>query len=142
VRPRLVALVASLAGAGVSIYLTAVHYSGSAPACPANPVVNCEQVLSSGYAVVAGSGVPTSAAGILWFAVSAVIAGMLLAGRSWARAQLAWSAIGLATVVYLLFVEIVQLGVICLWCTLAHVLVLTIFLVAITSAAPPHADSR
>jgi uncharacterized membrane protein len=45
--------------------------------------------------------------------------------------QLAWSAIGLVTVVYLVYVEIVLLGAVCIWCSAAHLMVLVIFLVAL-----------
>lgn len=126
-RTSLLAVALSLAGVGVSIYLTALHYSGFAPACPATGVVNCEAVLTSPYAVIAGTSVPTSAAGIAWFAISAV-----LWLRPYGRLQLAWSAVGLATVLYLVFVEIVGLGAICLWCTAAHVLVLALLLIAVS----------
>lgn len=126
-RTSLLAVALSLAGVGVSIYLTALHYSGFAPACPATGVVNCEAVLTSPYAVIAGTSVPTSAAGIAWFAISAV-----LWLRPYGRLQLAWSAVGLATVLYLVFVEIVRLGAICLWCTAAHVLVLALLLIAVS----------
>lgn len=126
-RPRLVAGVASVAGIAVSAYLTAVHYAGAVPACPANPTINCEAVLTSAYGVIAGTSVPTSVAGMVWFLISAV-----LWTRAMRWAQLAWSAIGLATVLYLVFVEIVKLGAICLWCTAAHALVVIIFIVALT----------
>jgi uncharacterized membrane protein len=126
-RLQLLAIALSVAGVAVSIYLTALHYAGFAPACPVSGPINCEAVLASPYAVVAGTSVPTSSAGIAWFAVSAAL---------WARPfgwiQLAWSAIGLLTVVYLVYVEIVRLGAICLWCTAAHVLVLAIVLIAAT----------
>jgi uncharacterized membrane protein len=128
-----VVLLASLAGLGVSVYLTVVHYSTIPLACPTGAVLSCEQVLSSRFAVIGGSGLPTSAAGIAWFTISAglAIAVLRTSRPRLRRIQLAWSAIGLATVVYLLFVEIVQLGAICLWCTAAHVLVLLIFLIAL-----------
>lgn len=124
---KVVALAASVAGIAISIYLTALHYAGVVPACPVSGPVNCEAVLSSSYAVIAGTAIPTSAAGIAWFAVSAV-----LWLRPFGRIQLAWSAIGLLTVLYLVFIEIVQLGAICMWCTAAHVLVGTIFLIAVS----------
>lgn len=124
--PR-VALLASLAGLAISIYLTVVHYSTIPLACPASGVVNCEQVLTSRYAVILDSGVPTSAAGIVWFVVSAGLA--LLRRR---RAQLVWSSIGLATGLFLVYVEIVQIGAVCIWCTAAHAMVLLIFLIALS----------
>ena len=126
-RPQIVAVLVSLAGVAVSIYLTLLHYAGVVPGCPVAGPVNCEAVLSSPYALIAGLPVPTSAAGIVWFGVSAVL---------WTRPlrwiHLAWSALGLATVLYLVFVEIVRLGVICLWCSAAHVLVILIVLITLT----------
>jgi uncharacterized membrane protein len=121
------ALAASVAGIAVSAYLTTVHYAGAPLACPSGGTINCEVVLSSSYGVIAGTGVPTSLAGIVWFGVSAA-----LWTRRLPRAQLAWSAAGTITVLYLVFVEIVLLGTICLWCTAAHVLVVTIFLVTLS----------
>ncbi len=119
--------VLSVAGVAVSIYLTVLHYAGVVPACPASGPVNCEAVLSSSYAVIAGTAIPTSAAGIAWFVVSAV-----LWTRRFSWVQLAWSVIGALTVIYLLFIEIVRLGAICLWCTAAHVLTVAILLIALT----------
>jgi len=126
-RVQLVAVLVSLAGVGVSIYLTILHYAGAVPGCPVTGTINCEAVLSSPYALIAGLPVPTSAAGIAWFGVSAVL---------WTR-QLhwmhpVWAVIGLLTVVYLVFIEIVRVGAICLWCTAAHVLVVAIVLITVT----------
>ena len=126
-RLQVLAIALSVAGLAVSIYLTVLHFIGFAPACPATGQVNCEAVLSSPYAVIAGTTVPTSAAGIAWFAVSAV-----LWLRGFGRVQLAWSVLGLVTVLYLVFVEIVRIGAICLWCTAAHVLVVAVLLIGLT----------
>src|SRR5438874_7324933 len=126
-RLQVLAIALSVAGIAVSIYLTVLHFIGFAPACPATGPVNCEAVLSSPYAVIAGTTVPTSAAGIAWFALSAV-----LWVRGFGRVLLAWSVLGLVTVLYLVFVEIVRIGAICLWCTAAHVLVLAVLLIALT----------
>jgi len=43
-------------------------------------------------------------------------------------------AVGLVTVLLLVYIEIVQLGAVCIWCSAAHVLVLSIFLIALTRA--------
>ena len=127
-RLQLSALLVSLAGVAVSVYLTLLHYAGVVPGCPVTGPINCEAVLSSSYAVIGGTAVPTSAAGIAWFGISA-----LLWTRPAGRAHLVWSALGLATVLYLVFIEIVRLGVICLWCTASHVLVVAIVLIALAS---------
>lgn len=131
-RWQLLALAAGVAGLGVSIYLTLLHYSSIPIACPATAQINCEQVLSSAYGVIGGSAVPTSAAGIVWFAVSALLAAGRLSGRAGlAWPQLAWSVLGLLTALFLVYVEIVQLGAVCIWCSSAHVLVLLIFLISL-----------
>ena len=116
---RLVVIGAALAGIGVSVYLTVVHANAGALVCSTSGVVNCERVLSSAYGTILGTPVPTSAAGIVWFAVSGALA------YSWRRdALLAWSALGLVTVLYLIYVEIDRVGAVCVWCTAAHALVL------------------
>ena len=124
---RTLAIAAGLAGVAVSIYLTIFHFVGLIPACPVTSRINCEVVLSSSYGVIAGTPVPTSAAGIVWFGIA-----VALWLRPFGWMQLAWSAVGLLTVMYFIYVEIVPLGAICLWCTAAHVLVLVIFLIALT----------
>ena len=126
--------IASLAGLSISVYLTAVHYTGVPLACTTSGAINCELVLSSPYSVIAGSGLPTSAAGIVWFAGSAALATLIWAGRGAplaSRLQLAWSGLGLLTVIGLLFIEIVVLGAICIWCTAAHSLVVAIFVMVL-----------
>jgi uncharacterized membrane protein len=136
-RLQALVFVAALAGLGVSAYLTVVHYTSVPLVCTTSGAINCEQVLSSPYAVIAGTTLPTSAAGILWFTVTAVAAAMRWASSTShvvARLQLAWSAIGLVTVVGLVFIEIVALGAICIWCSAAHVLVIAIFLLSLASA--------
>jgi len=122
----MLAVLASVAGLAISVYLTVVHFSTIPLACPANAVVNCEQVLTSPYAVIAGTALPTSAAGIVWFAISA---GLALSRRR--RALLACASIGLVAALLLVYVEIVQLGAVCIWCTAAHAMVLLIFLIAL-----------
>jgi uncharacterized membrane protein len=127
-------LVLGLAGLGVSAYLTAVHYTSVPLVCSTGGAINCELVLSSQYAVIAGTTVPTSAAGIVWFLASTMLAGLRLVRPETPlliRLQLAWSVIGLVTVVGLVFIEIVVLGAICIWCTAAHALVLAIFLLTL-----------
>lgn len=126
-RLQVVAIGASVAGIAVSIYLTVLHYTGFAPACPVSGPINCEVVLSSVYAVIPGTSIPTSVAGIVWFAVSA-----LLWTRPFGQFHLGWATAGLLAVIYLVFIEIVRLGAICLWCTVAHLLVLGILLIAVT----------
>lgn len=130
--------VAGVAGIAISAYLTAVHYAAAPLACSASGAVDCARVVGSAYGTIGGSGLPTSAAGIVWFAVSGALAVLRLRRPSLtaaARLQLAWSLAGLVVVVFLVFVELVRLGSICAWCSGAHVLVLLSFVLG--SLVPP-----
>jgi uncharacterized membrane protein len=126
----------ALSGLAVSAYLTAVHYDAAVPlACSQTGLVNCEQVVTSPESV--WFGLPVAAWGLVWFAVMLALslprptAGLL-------RAATAWSLVGGAAVVYLVYAELVLIGRICLWCTAVHVIVLAIVALQ-TLAAPPAA---
>ena len=124
---------AGLLGIAISCYLTLVHYSGAPLACGASGAVDCARVVGSGYGTILGSGVPTAAAGVLWFAGSIALAAVRLRvpGSPWAwRLQIAWCLAGLLVVVSLVFIEVVRLGSICLWCSGAHALVLCTFVLS------------
>ena len=152
--PDLAALVAmALVGLAISVYLTTVHYAHVPLLCSAGGVVNCAQVTTSTYSVVPGTQIPITIPGMLWFLVSGGLASA--AWRMQARtgvaparlglAHLGWGAIGLVSVLYLVYVEIVRLHAICEWCTAVHVLTLLTFLVALyrvqqLPAPTPHTD--
>src|SRR6266567_4204408 len=67
-------LVLSLIGAGISIYLTSVHYENVPLLCSTSGLIDCSRVLSSTYSVVPGTTVPISVPGLLWCIVSASLA--------------------------------------------------------------------
>ncbi len=76
------------------------------------------------------------ASGLGWCVVGAALAisGLYLGPElRWIRVtQFAWALLGMLTVLYLVYVEIVRLRTICAWCTAFHVLILVMFLVTIT----------
>jgi uncharacterized membrane protein len=126
----------SLIGTAIAIYLTIVHYNTHVTlVCSSSGLVNCEQVLSSMYASIPDSSIPVSIAGILWSVIGAGLAA--LAWLVWPEkhivriAELTWAAIGMLTVFYLIYVEIVLLHTICAWCTAVHVIVLLYLLIAV-----------
>lgn len=123
----------SVAGIGISIYLTVVHYASVPLVCGANGIVNCERVLSSPYASVAG--IPISVGGLVWFALSAAAASLALQRSpepGWLQpVQVAWSLLGLLTVFYLVGVEVLAVGSLCAWCTGLHVLIVVLLVLSI-----------
>jgi uncharacterized membrane protein len=144
----LLVLTLSLIGAGISIYLISVHYEKVPLLCSTSGLIDCSRVLSSIYSVVPGTSVPVSIAGRLWCAVSAAlaIAGLRVLQPQIRRriqvAQFAWSLLGMLTVLYLLYVEIVILHTICAWCTALHVIILVMFLTTIVQLQTPEDESE
>src|SRR5579859_3794525 len=128
-------LLLSLVVAGIAIYLTSVHYENTPLICSTGGVIDCARVLSSSYSVIPGTTVPITIPGLGWCIVSAALAlvGWRLASQPrWlGAAQLLWSLVGMLTVLYLVYVEIVRLHTICAWCTALHVLILFMFLITL-----------
>ncbi len=131
--PGLAALVVmAVAGILISIYLTIVHYDAKIPlVCPTSGHINCELVTSSQWSLVPFTTVPITFPGMLWFVVSGGLAIKLLGSiargepesRRVRQVQLVWSSLGMLTVIYLVYVEIVRLGfTFCEWCTVVHLL--------------------
>jgi uncharacterized membrane protein len=124
--PILLALLALL-GIGVAAYLTTVHYDNIPLLCSSTGIVNCAEVLTSQYSVIPGTSVPITVPGIGYFLVS-----LLLALAQFRRpfdpdlrkAHFGWACLGLLTVFYLVFDELVELKVICLWCTSVHLMII------------------
>ena len=127
--PGRVGTAASVAGVGVSAYLTYEHYTGSTSlVCSDNSIVNCLAVTTSTYSKVAG--IPVAVLGLIFFAVMLVFQlppMWNLTEPAIRRARVAWAVIGLGTVVYLLYTELFRIDAICLWCTAVHVLTFIVF---------------
>ena len=139
--PGLVGTAAGFAGLAVASYLTYEHFtSSSSLACSDSGVINCLKVTTSSYSAVVG--VPVAVLGVVFFAVMLVFQLPLM----WRRPEravrvgrLAWAAIGLCSVFYLLYAELFAVDAICLWCTAVHVLTLVLFgtTVFATATYPP-----
>ena len=128
-------LLLSLVGAGIAIYLTTVHYENVPLICSASGLVDCARVLSSSYSVIPGTTVPITIPGLGWCAVMAVLALAALRLSSIRRrilvAQFAWSLLGMLTVLYLVYIELVRLHTICAWCTGLHIVIFLMLLITI-----------
>ncbi|WP_165423313.1 vitamin K epoxide reductase family protein [Ktedonosporobacter rubrisoli] len=139
-------LILALVGIGISIYLTIVHYNAAPLVCSTSGLVDCENVLSSPYSVVPGTQIPISVPGLFWFVVYAALsfgAWRLWPGKRELRiAELVWSALGMLTVFYLVYAEIVRIGKICAWCTGVHVIILLTLLIAVFLLQEAPADEE
>ncbi|GAA2760784.1 hypothetical protein GCM10009872_61450 [Actinopolymorpha rutila] len=129
-------LVFCLVGLGLSAYLTYAHFtSASALACPDSGTVNCIRVTTSPQSMIFGV-VPVAVAGLAYFIGMTALC-LPAAWRSesalvrWAR--LAGGVAGVAMVCYLIYVELLVVGAVCLYCTAVHIVTFLLF-VAILAA--------
>ncbi|MCL4508071.1 MAG: vitamin K epoxide reductase family protein [Chloroflexi bacterium] len=123
--PHRAALVLTVAGLGISLYLSAVHLSSQVTLyCSQSTLVNCERVITSPASIVFG--IPVAFFGVAWFLGMLLL---LLAGQRLILPQirLLWAIGGVGAVLYLIYTELFTIGVICLWCTSVHVLTVLIF---------------
>ena len=119
-------LALATAGFAVAAYLTTVHYAHVPLACSDTGLVNCARVVTSQFSVVPGTNLPITVPGMGFFLVSFVLAVAQLRGPyryGLRQAHFGWACLGLLTVFYLVFVELVELHNICLWCTGVHALI-------------------
>jgi len=132
---------------GISIYLTFVHYNSNVPlVCSGTGLINCENVLTSNYSFVPGTTIPVSIPGILWSIVAlALPLAVLKAGSESPKMRMAeavWGGVGLLTVFYLVYAEIVRIHNICIWCTGVHLIVLCYLLLSVILLQEPAVDEE
>jgi len=137
--PRLT-LPLSIAGLGLSTYLTWEHYAtGTTLSCPDTGVVNCLKVTTSEQSMVFG--VPVALLGAIFFAVmTAICLPQVWAARAgwlpWVR--LGGAVAGIGMVLYLVAVELLVVRAICLWCTAVHVVTFGLFLAVLSAFLQPN----
>jgi len=132
------AFVLSLAGFGVSFYLTVEHFSGGILQCPSTGIINCTKVTTSPQSEVFGV-LPVALLGLIFFA--AVVLVNLppfwqrydRVGRLITYGRLALAVGGMGMVLYLLYTELFTIKAICLWCTSVHVVTFLLFVLVVTT---------
>lgn len=132
----LVTTAMALAGTAVSLYLTIAHYGDpDLLVCSEGGTVNCSAVTSSDQSLLFG--VPVALLGLLWF-VAVTILCLPIAWRAASRlvhqARVAALVAGMGFVLWLIYAELIIVGAICLWCTVAHVLAFGLFVVVVMTA--------
>ena len=126
----------SLIGLGLAIYLTYEHFTGSKSLiCSESSKVNCLKVTTSSQSEIFGH-IPVALTGLVYFSI------MILLTSPWAwhaaAPWIAWLRIAfvvgpMAMVIYLVYVEAVQLKAICLYCTGVHIITFLMFLTVLAA---------
>lgn len=134
------ATVVSVAGFGISLYLTVDHFTGTLPVCAATGIVNCAKVTTSPQSYVVG--IPVALLGLLFWTAMAVVnvPPLWRTDGPWTR-RLAWlrlalSVSGMGFVVWLVYAEVALIKAICLWCTSVHVLTFLLFVLVVATFSP------
>jgi uncharacterized membrane protein len=134
---QLVTWVLSLAGLGVSIYLTIAHFTDKPLAgCAESGLVNCTKVTTSPQSYVFG--IPVAVLGLAFYL--AAVALMSPWAWRWARREIyllriASLVVGIGFVLYLLYAELFIIGSICLYCTSVHAITFILFGLTMFAAA-------
>jgi len=139
------AVVLTIVGLGISIYLSYEHATGSTSlACSDTGRINCLKVTTSSYSRLAG--IPVAYLGLAYFVVGLVVMFPALwrRGGIFTLARLGYTIAGLIMVIYLVCVELFELHTICLWCTGVHIVTFLLFAVTLIGEAlrePEYVDA-
>ncbi len=136
--PRIwVTLVASIFGLGISIYLTLAHYTNAVSlTCPlgsSGGAIDCAKVTTSPQSYVFG--IPVAVLGLAYFLAMTALS----TPRAWrssnrliAPLRLVSAVVSVGFISYLLYSELYTIHSICIWCSVVHVMALTIFIAVVT----------
>lgn len=133
-----VTLLLCLAGLGVAGYLSYVHFTTPTQlSCPDTGLINCTKVTTSSESMLFGV-IPVAVAGLAYF----VGLTLLCLPWAWRRpspplrwARLAGVVSGVVMVCYLIYVELLVLHAICLYCTAVHVITFLLFVAVLLAEA-------
>jgi uncharacterized membrane protein len=131
------AVVLSLAGLGVSVYLTIDHFAKIPLVCSDTGVINCEKVTTSAQSHFLG--IPVAVLGLAFYlAMTAINLPPLwyTADRRVHIVRLGMSVVGVLFALYLVSAELLIIGNICLWCTSVHVITFLLFVLIISTVLP------
>ena len=132
-----VALLLSVIGLGISIYLTVDHFAKIPLACSDQGLINCQKVTTSAQSYFLG--IPVAVLGLVFYTAMTVINLPMLwfaADRRIHMLRLAMATVGVLFALYLVSAELLIIGNICLWCTSVHVVTFILF-VLILATVPP-----
>ena len=131
----LAALLLSIYGLCVSIYLTITHFQHHLLACSDNGEINCLKVTTSPQSEILG--IPVAMLGLAFF-VPMILLNLPAAWRTSTRwvhlARLIFSITGVGMILWLITAELFIIKAICLWCTSVHVATFLLFVVIVTTA--------
>lgn len=122
----LVAFGLSWLGLALSTYLAYEHFTGSATlACSTDGIVDCLKVTTGRWSSVLG--VPVAMYGVAHYLVMVLLTWPARFNERTGTVRLLGAVVGVLAVFGLLYLELFEIGAICLWCTAVHVTAIALF---------------
>ncbi|MEO8887934.1 MAG: vitamin K epoxide reductase family protein [Jatrophihabitantaceae bacterium] len=139
-RRGVASFVVALIGLAVSSYLTIEHFSSSTTlACPESATINCVKVTTSQWSHVGP--VPVAVLGLVFFlAMVALCSPPAWRARPLDGLRILGAAVGVASALYLVWIELFRVDAICLWCSAVHVCCLALLGCVLWTASGARAD--
>jgi uncharacterized membrane protein len=130
-------MVSALVGLADSAYLAYLSFSPPT-SCPVGEfsIFSCNEVIYSQYAHVYG--ISVALLGLGWFIIASGLIIVAWRDERFRSVVLVWSLLGTAGIAAFVYTEIFLLGSICLLCTIAHVMGLTILALSVVNVRTPH----
>ena len=132
-RGRYAAVLVAIALFGLAIagYLTVVKLSGGTPVC--GPLGGCETVQTSEYSAVLGIPVSVYGLGYSLAVLVAILAWWRTGDRRALMAAYGIGILGVMAVAYLVYLQLVVIGAICVWCMAFDTTVVTGFIATVVA---------
>lgn len=128
-------IVVSCIGFIDAVYLTAEHYSGGSVVCQIgeHALGDCDSVLSSSYATVAG--IPVALGGSIYYFALLVLAAFFLTAhrRELLLAIIATSGVGFLATLWFVYLQLFVLSAICLYCMVSALATTTVFITSLVA---------
>jgi len=114
-----------------SVYLTYKHFSETIVPCGTNVLVDCGAVLGSAYSEVFG--IPLALLGAIHYGLLVLVLLLIIytGKRVWKTVSLFQVTAGLLVSVYLIYIQLIMIGSICLFCMGSAVISLSLFLLVL-----------
>ena len=115
IHPGLILAVLDLAGLAIAAYLSVVELGGGVPAC--GPIKGCEEVALSEYSWIGGVPVAVYGVGLSLILLSLAIVWWKTDLYALLLAHYGLSLAGVIFEVYFLYLQLVVIRAVCVWCT-------------------------
>jgi uncharacterized membrane protein len=127
--PGLILAALDVMGLAIAAYLSAVELQGGVPAC--GVLHGCEEVARSEYSRIAGIPVAVFGVGLSLLLLTLAIVWWRTDLRVLLLAHYGLSLAGVLFEVYFLYLQVVVIGAVCIWCTSYGLSLIARFLIAL-----------